>query len=146
MGAWSRSSSPRLVRTLYRLSACAQQVAKNGTPMKRDKLVLAEMSDAEEAAIQVGIARDPENPELTDEQLASLRPAKDVLAHAVYDALVKRSRGRPRSDPATKKVLVKLRIDPHVLEAFKAAGPGWQTRMNDALKHAAPVREANPKT
>jgi uncharacterized protein (DUF4415 family) len=114
--------------------------------MKRDKLVLAEISDAEETAIQVGIARDPENPELTDEQLASMRPAKDVLAPALYEALVKRSRGRPRSDPATKKVVIKLRVDPHVLEAFKAAGPGWQTRMNDALKQAALVGGSNPKT
>jgi uncharacterized protein (DUF4415 family) len=27
-----------------------------------------------------------------------------------------------------------MRIDPDVLDAFKATGPGWQTRINDALK------------
>jgi uncharacterized protein (DUF4415 family) len=107
--------------------------------MKRDKSFLAEISDADEAAIQVGIACDPDSPELTDEQLASMRPAKDVLAPALYGALAKRSRGRPPSDPATKKVVIKLRIDPNVLAVFKAAGPGWQTRMNEALKQAALV-------
>lgn len=52
------------------------------------------ISGAHELSIQTGTGRDPENPELTDEQLASLRPAKDVLPPALYDALVKRGRGR----------------------------------------------------
>ena len=42
----------------------------------------------------------------------------------------------PRKTPA--KVRVSLRIDSDTLEAFKATGKGWQTRMNDALKSAAP--------
>jgi uncharacterized protein (DUF4415 family) len=113
--------------------------------MKRDKRFLPEISDIEEAAIQAGISRDADNPELSDEQLASMRPAKHVLPPALYEALVKRGRGRPRSNPATKKVIVKLRVDPDVLEAFKAAGPGWQTRMSDALKQAACLRPAEPE-
>ncbi|GJE55416.1 MULTISPECIES: BrnA antitoxin family protein [Methylobacterium] len=75
-----------------------------------------------------------DNPELTDEQLAQLRPAKDVLPPALYEALVNRG-GRP---PAViRKVPVTIRLDPHVVDAFKATGPGWQTRMNDALAKAA---------
>ncbi len=29
-----------------------------------------------------------------------------------------------------------IRIDRDVLQAFKATGPGWQTRMNEALAEA----------
>jgi uncharacterized protein (DUF4415 family) len=32
------------------------------------------------------------------------------------------------------KEQVAVRYDPEVLEAFRATGRGWQTRMNDALK------------
>ncbi len=32
---------------------------------------------------------------------------------------------------------VTLRIDQDVLEYFRAAGPGWQDRINDALRKAA---------
>ena len=43
-----------------------------------------------------------------------------------------RRRGRPAGS-ATKEQ-VAIRIDHDVLAAFRAGGPGWQTRMNDALK------------
>jgi uncharacterized protein (DUF4415 family) len=35
------------------------------------------------------------------------------------------------------KELVSLRIDQDVLEHFQEAGPGWQERINDALRKAA---------
>jgi uncharacterized protein (DUF4415 family) len=35
------------------------------------------------------------------------------------------------------KELVSLRIDQDVLEHFQAGGPGWQERINDALRKAA---------
>ena len=44
----------------------------------------------------------------------------------------KRKAGRPKK--ANPKVEVKLRIAPEVLNAFKAMGKGWQTRMNEVLK------------
>lgn len=44
-------------------------------------------------------------------------------------------RGRPKS-PATK-TSVTLRLDPDVLETFRASGKGWQSRMNAALRKAA---------
>jgi uncharacterized protein (DUF4415 family) len=46
-------------------------------------------------------------------------------------ALVKRGRGRP---VGAKKAQMNLRIDLDVIEAYKAQGEGWQTRMNDALR------------
>jgi uncharacterized protein (DUF4415 family) len=40
-------------------------------------------------------------------------------------------RGRPKG---SKKTAVKVRFDDEVLVAFRAAGKGWQTRMNDVLR------------
>jgi uncharacterized protein (DUF4415 family) len=44
-------------------------------------------------------------------------------------------RGRPVSP--SPKVWTTIRLDPQVLEYFKATGPGRQTRINDALRKAA---------
>lgn len=41
-------------------------------------------------------------------------------------------RGRPKAE--VTKTPIKLRLDPDIIEAFKAGGRGWQTRMNDALR------------
>jgi uncharacterized protein (DUF4415 family) len=43
-------------------------------------------------------------------------------------------RGRPRVE--RPKIAVKLRLDPDVLDGFRATGPGWQTRINAALREA----------
>jgi uncharacterized protein (DUF4415 family) len=44
-------------------------------------------------------------------------------------------RGRPKA-PVTK-VSTTLRLDPDVIDHFKSAGPGWQSRINEALRKAA---------
>ncbi len=43
---------------------------------------------------------------------------------------------RPSSLPAAKE-MVSLRIDRDVLDLFQADGPGWQDRVNAALRKAA---------
>ena len=48
----------------------------------------------------------------------------------------------PQSAPAAPTLpgvreLVSLRIDSDVLAHFQEAGPGWQDRINDALRKAA---------
>ena len=45
-------------------------------------------TDAEEAAIQRGIAADPDSPELTDEFFANNRPASEVLPPEMYAELI----------------------------------------------------------
>lgn len=70
-----------------------------------------------------------EAPELTDEQLARAELR-------IGDKLIRR--GRPPLD--NPKQAVKLRLDPDVLERWRASGPGWQTRINAALRKAAPRR------
>lgn len=99
---------------------------------------LPPISDEVEARIQEGIARDPDNPELTDEELAAMRPASEVLPAELYAALSKhrpgqRGRGKPQAN-----VQVTLRINPDALAAWKASGEGWQARMNDVLVREAP--------
>ena len=71
----------------------------------------------EEAQINKGIAEDPDTYVLTDEEFKQLRPF----------------RGRPPSATPIKQMTT-IRLDAEVLHAFKAQGPGWQTRINDALK------------
>jgi uncharacterized protein (DUF4415 family) len=54
-----------------------------------------------------------------------------------------RKRGRPAgSTKADAKVSTTIRLDAVVLEALKAAGPGWQTRANDALREMFVVKAA----
>jgi uncharacterized protein (DUF4415 family) len=42
------------------------------------------------------------------------------------------TRGRPPSG----KIIVTMRLDPEIIAAFKATGPGWQARINDLLRKA----------
>lgn len=56
--------------------------------------------------------------------------------------LVKRGRGRP---PGAKKAQMNLRIDLDVIEAYKAQGEGWQTRMDQALREWAQSHGLMPK-
>jgi uncharacterized protein (DUF4415 family) len=46
--------------------------------------------------------------------------------------LIRRSRGRPPS-PSPKRH-VTIRLDPDLLDRLRATGPGWQTRLNEALR------------
>ncbi|CAM3102352.1 BrnA antitoxin family protein [Janthinobacterium lividum] len=78
---------------------------------------------------------DPDDaPELTDgffEQGVWQVGNKPVsLSDARQEAA--RRRGRPAGTGG--KVSTTIRFDADILEAFKATGDGWQTRMNDALK------------
>ncbi|NAZ37180.1 BrnA antitoxin family protein [Rubellimicrobium sp. CFH 75288] len=70
--------------------------------------------------------------EPTDEELAQARPFAEVFPDLAES--IRRGRGRPKS--AAPKVQVSLRLDPDVLEKFRATGPGWQSRINAALREA----------
>ena len=59
------------------------------------------------------------------------RPLSDEEAQVVL-ANMRKQRGRPVG--SGNKEQVAIRFDNEVLSAFRSAGPGWQTRMNDALK------------
>jgi uncharacterized protein (DUF4415 family) len=76
------------------------------------------------------IVFDDDNPEWTAEDFARARPAKEVLPPKLYEALT-RGRG-PQKAPVKTPVSIRLSTD--VLEHFRATGPGWQARIDDALK------------
>ena len=103
--------------------------------MTSPRFVVPEHTDEDETRIQAGIDADPDNPELTDEELRAMRPVSEVLPPDIYAALVHRG-GRLKSEH--RKVLLTLRLDPQVLDAYKSTGPGWQTRMHDILAKSAP--------
>lgn len=70
---------------------------------------------------------DPDDaPELTEEWFAQ--------ADLYEGERLVRKGGRPKSP--NPKQSVNLRLDADVLESFRATGPGWQTRINDALRKA----------
>ena len=43
-------------------------------------------------------------------------------------------RGRPKAE--SRKISTTIRLDADVLEAFRASGQGWQSRINEALRQA----------
>jgi len=83
---------------------------------------------------------------LPDAFFKNARPAREVLAELwgekattefmATNAKTIAKRGRPPKP--NKKREVKLRIDPDVLDAFKATGKGWQTHMNAVLRDHMP--------
>jgi len=77
---------------------------------------------------------DNDNPEWTTADFSKARPASEVLPEifpkAVAGAMLKR--GRPRKE--VTKAPVNIRLSPDVVEAFRATGRGWQTRVDEALK------------
>lgn len=73
-----------------------------------------------------------DTPEFTEAEMAKAKPFAEIFPELAASA--KRTRGKQR---APTKQLVSLRLDRAVIEAFKASGPGWQRRINEALKGAA---------
>ena len=72
----------------------------------------------EDAAISRGIAADPDTYEVPADDFKKMKPLG--------------ARGRPKLE--NPKVSLTVRYDADVIEAFKATGDRWQTRMNDALR------------
>ena len=91
------------------------------------------LTDDEEAEIKRMIASDPDNPELNDEQIAGLRPFAEVLP-ALAES-IKRGPGRPKLERTLEAVT--LRLDPTVVEHFRAQGADWRKRMAQVLEKAA---------
>ncbi|MEY4978593.1 MAG: hypothetical protein RLZZ352_863 [Pseudomonadota bacterium] len=71
----------------------------------------------EDAAIDAGIAQDPDTYEPNNREIASMKRP-----------------GRPLGSGC--KTQVTLRLDTAALDAFKATGAGWQTRINNLLREA----------
>ncbi len=90
------------------------------------------LTDKEEAEIQKMIASDPDNPEITDEQLKQGKSFADAFPDLAES--IQRSRGGPSVD--SPKQQVSLRLSPDVLAKLKASGKDWQLRADDSLREA----------
>lgn len=64
-------------------------------------------------------------PELTDEFFAQAELSEG-------DRVIRRARGRPRLADAKRQVTI--RLEPDLLDRLRATGPGWQTRLNEAVR------------
>ena len=73
----------------------------------------------EDNAITAAAKSDPDAQPLTPKQLKSMVPIQAL-------------RGRPKSE--NKKLLVSVRYSQEVVEYFKSAGDGWQSRMDGVLR------------
>ena len=76
---------------------------------------------------------DEENPEWTADEMRRARPLVDVLPAATVEAL-RRYQGQRGPQKSPTKVMITLRVDHDVVAAYRATGPGWQTRANEALR------------
>jgi len=72
-----------------------------------------------------------DTPEFTAAEMAAAKPFAEAFPQLAASA--RRVRGKQK---APTKQLISLRLDRIVIDAFKAKGPGWQRRMNEALKKA----------
>ena len=67
--------------------------------------------------------------ELMTEDVSKMRALSEALPQSLQRAIGQR--GAQRSPT---KVKTSMRISSEVIHHFKAQGPGWQTRIDDALK------------
>lgn len=79
---------------------------------------------------------DDDVPELGKEWFAKAKPASEVLPRLMGSKtageLLRAKRGRPALDEP--KQHVNIRLDADIIRAFKNKGPGWQTKVNAALR------------
>ncbi|MGV8856075.1 MAG: BrnA antitoxin family protein [Devosia sp.] len=71
-------------------------------------------------------------PEATDEDFKRAKPISEFpeLLEALNNA---RARGERGAQKTEVKDRIGLRLDHHIVEHFRATGPGWQSRINDIL-------------
>ena len=67
-----------------------------------------------------------DNPEWTPTDFANARPFAEVFPELAASL---RKRG-----PARTKEAVSIRLDTEIVAKLRASGPGWQSRVNDALR------------
>ena len=76
-----------------------------------------------------------DNPEWTRKDFAKAKPFAEALPELA--ASIRKGRG-PNKAPT--KMLVSLRLSGKVLEAYKAKGPGWQSRIDADLRRINKIK------
>jgi len=77
------------------------------------------------------LTKDPDNPEWTREDFVASKPAAALPASVL--AAFPRS-GETSRDAGGRTVTVTLCLSVEVVDYFKAQGPGWEARIDQALK------------
>lgn len=77
------------------------------------------------------IDADGEVRELTATDLKKFRPASEVLPPELQAKIGMRQRG-PQKDPTKERI--SIRLSSSVVDNFRATGPGWQSRIDTALR------------
>ena len=95
----------------------------------------------EEVAINVGIARDPDAPELDEDWFERARPAEEVVPGVVERW--RRTRGKQK---APTKEAISIRLDTDILAYYRASGRGWQSRINETLRKYTTSMEESGET
>ena len=72
---------------------------------------------------------DADSPELTDAELAEMRPFAEVFPDLAASIRHKREAGQ---DSTTR--LISLRLSGEVIDKYKAGGAGWQSRIDTDLR------------
>lgn len=92
---------------------------------------------SKEEAIALALAH---RDSLTDEEDSKLtKAALDDADTALAGVLTKRRPGRPVAE--VTKTPVSIRLSPDVLDHYRSTGPGWQGRIDDALRKAAGLKK-----
>ncbi|WP_062014950.1 BrnA antitoxin family protein [Aureimonas sp. AU4] len=72
-----------------------------------------------------------DNPEWTASDLASAKPLAQAMPE-IHAAIAEAIR---RRGPVRRKTPVSIRLDDDLLDKLRASGPGWQSRVNEVLRH-----------
>jgi uncharacterized protein (DUF4415 family) len=77
-----------------------------------------------------------DSPPLSDDILAAMKPARETFPDLAEES-ARRKRGQRGPQKKPRKVMISLRLESSIVDAYKAAGRGYQTRMAAVLeKHA----------
>lgn len=67
-----------------------------------------------------------DNPEWSEDEIRNAKPFAEVFPELAESV---RKRG-----PEKTKEAISIRLDQDVVDRLRASGPGWQSRVNDALR------------
>lgn len=84
---------------------------------------------------------DPDNPPMTDEELASLRPAREVMPADLLARLTKRKPGQRGPGKKPAKVHLSLRLDREVFDKLGTDGAEVRERIHEILRKALKLRK-----